>query len=279
MFIYRYRPEKTKGENMKFATVNGTKTTPTPKLSGSCGFCNAEVISKCGSIKIWHWAHKSKLECDPWWENETEWHRNWKNKFPEHCQERIDYDEKNEKHIADVKTDEGWVLEFQYSLISPEERNSRNNFYKKLIWVVNGTRRKRDKAQFFKLIEENIILSPAPRIHGVYLDDSALLRDWSSSHHPVFFDFDEDNLWCLIPPCEGYWGAVIEVPRSLFISMFNRNESIEEDFNGFLNSLKIVATNYRTRVQHQSLMPDSSRSIFPPKYLAYRNRNRFRRRL
>jgi hypothetical protein len=51
-----------------------------------------------------------------------------------------------ERHIADVKTGNGCVLEFQRSPLSVEERGSRDAFYKKLIWVVDGTG-KRNRAQ------------------------------------------------------------------------------------------------------------------------------------
>lgn len=263
---------------MKFALVNGTKKTPTPKESGFCVFCNAKVISKCGTVKAWHWAHKGKLECDPWWENETQWHRDWKNKFPEQCQEVIQYDDKDEKHIADVKTDEGWVFEFQYSPIRPDERKSRNNFYKKLIWVVDGTRRKRDKAQFFKLIDENLFISTTPEIHKVYRDDSALLRDWATDQHPVFLDFGEEKLWLLIPSSKDAWIPVMEIARDLLISMHNRKNSTEENFDGFLNSLKIIVSSYETRIKNSLQLENYSHSIFPPRYLAYRNR-KFKRRL
>lgn len=47
-------------------------------------------------------------------------------------------EESGEKHIADVKTDSGWVLEFQHSNINPKERLSRNSFYPKLVWVVDA---------------------------------------------------------------------------------------------------------------------------------------------
>jgi competence protein CoiA len=46
------------------------------------------MIARCGSQRIHHWAHKNKSEqCDHWWENETEWHRNWKASFPVDWQE------------------------------------------------------------------------------------------------------------------------------------------------------------------------------------------------
>jgi hypothetical protein len=93
---------------MRFALVNGQKTEPQPKLQGLCTNCQGEMIAKCGRVKIWHWAHKSKLSCDPWWENETEWHRAWKNNFPAEWQEISNIDPvTGEKHIADVKTPYG----------------------------------------------------------------------------------------------------------------------------------------------------------------------------
>jgi len=47
------------------------------------------MVAKCGEVRIWHWApHRSRL-CDPWWENETEWHRNWKEQFPVNWQEVV----------------------------------------------------------------------------------------------------------------------------------------------------------------------------------------------
>lgn len=89
-------------------------------MRGLCPYCGSEVIAKCGRIKIWHWAHKGMSSCDPWWENETEWHRTWKNHFPLEWQEQIARDPiSGETHIADVKTPHGLVIEFQHSSIDP----------------------------------------------------------------------------------------------------------------------------------------------------------------
>ena len=65
---------------MKFALHGGKRVEAEANLKGAvCQVCKAEVIAKCGDIKIHHWAHKSKRKCDHWWENETQWHRDWKN--------------------------------------------------------------------------------------------------------------------------------------------------------------------------------------------------------
>ena len=92
---------------MKFALVNGEKSEATKGAKGLCPSCRAELIARCGEVKINHWAHKGKRNCDPWWENETEWHRAWKNEFPTAWQEVVHYDENGEKHFTDTQPPRG----------------------------------------------------------------------------------------------------------------------------------------------------------------------------
>lgn len=67
---------------MKFALINGDKAEATKGAKGVCPSCGSELIAKCGEVKVDHWAHKGNRNCDPWWENETDWHRSWKGNFP-----------------------------------------------------------------------------------------------------------------------------------------------------------------------------------------------------
>lgn len=109
---------------MKFALVNNQRQEATPKTKGICPVCNAIVIAKCGDIKAHHWAHETKQGCrNDRWETEGQWHRNWKNKFPQDWQEQIMIIN-NEKNIADIKTHKGLVIEFQHSHITPEEQKA-----------------------------------------------------------------------------------------------------------------------------------------------------------
>lgn len=112
---------------MKFALVHGQRQEAKKGLRGTCPGCGSPVIAKCGEIRAGHWAHERKSDCDPWWENEGEWHRAWKDRFPDDWQEVPQYAENGEKHIADVKTADGYVLEFQHSPIKPEERRARES--------------------------------------------------------------------------------------------------------------------------------------------------------
>jgi competence protein CoiA len=124
---------------MQYSSVNGQKSLPFPKGKGICEICDSVTIAKCGKKIMWHWAHKTKKDCDLWWENETEWHREWKEQFPEKFREVVHKCKMTgEKHRADIKSDNGIILEIQNSPISLDELQSREKFYKNLIWIVNG---------------------------------------------------------------------------------------------------------------------------------------------
>ncbi len=118
---------------MNWAIKDKQRITAKPKQIANCPICNEKVISKCGSIKVWHWAHKSNIDCDEWYEPETQWHREWKSKFPKEQQEII-----IGKHRADIKTKEGLVIELQNSSISSKDIIERENYYKEMIWLLNG---------------------------------------------------------------------------------------------------------------------------------------------
>jgi competence protein CoiA len=245
---------------MKFALVNGQRQEARPSLSGVCQVCDEPVFSRCGDVRLPHWAHHKRSNCDHWWEPETAWHRKWKEHFPVNWQEIVQLAENGEKHIADVKTDQGWVIEFQHSYIKPDERRSREDFYHKLIWVVDGTRRKRDKSQFFKALQYGrLILKELGLWRFPIREECALLRDWTRSNVPVFFDFsgcanpedaqlslidltkekklDDDRLWCLIQVFKGeaYGGWF---SRETFVKFHNPDENEKDlDFTGFLKKI------------------------------------------
>jgi competence protein CoiA len=88
---------------MKLAVVEGERREAQPGLLAKCNDCGHTVRARCGEHNIWHWAHIGVRNCDTWWEPETEWHRAWKNHFPEDWQEIIRRSEDGEKHIADVR--------------------------------------------------------------------------------------------------------------------------------------------------------------------------------
>lgn len=206
----------------KFALVNGDRTEAQPGLRGTCAFCQSEMIAKCGPVRIRHWAHKSNASCDHWWENETEWHRIWKNHFPAEWQEIIHKDTTGERHIADIKTDKGFVIEFQHSVIKSSEVQSREVFYKNMAWIVNGTRLKSGYLRFCKglsslrnLNNTGFFLSTSP--------EACFPANWLTSSVLVYFDFQADSkradLWCLFPGRVDGHAVIACVSQKQFIEL------------------------------------------------------------
>lgn len=212
----------------KFALINNVRTEPAKGLKGTCPVCGSDVIAKCGDVKVHHWAHKGSRNCDPWWENETEWHRAWKDNFDTNWQEIILLDQiTGEKHIADVRTAHGLVIEFQHSHIEPYERKKREDFYKNMIWVVDGTRLKRDYPRFLKgkgsfrsTNEQGKFIVDFP--------DECFPSVWVGSSVPVIFDFKgieaindpkdlRNYLYCLFPQRNARESVVAILTRESFI--------------------------------------------------------------
>lgn len=184
---------------MRYALVSGVKREPQSKLKGLCSNCGAELIAKCGRVNVWHWAHKNKVECDPWWESETIWHREWKQHFPVEWQEVSHVDPlTEERHIADVKSPFDLVIELQHSAIKYEERKSREYFYKDMIWIVDGTRGSSDKS-YFNMGLSRTPLQQDPVAYQIdWWGRSKLLENWADSEVKVYFDFGTETLWRLL---------------------------------------------------------------------------------
>jgi competence protein CoiA len=213
---------------MKYALTNGQRAEAFAEGRGICRTCGGEVIAKCGSHRIHHWAHKGIRNCDSWAEKETEWHRAWKNKFPAECQEFIQYDEKSaEKHIADVRTHHGLVIEFQHSPLDPKERAARERFYGNMVWVVDGTRLQRDYPRFHRG-KDGLRRTPIQGYFLLAFPDECFPMMWLDSSVPVIFDFrgsnesqppDEyrDTLWCLLPGRAEGNAVVVGMSREQFV--------------------------------------------------------------
>lgn len=219
---------------MRFALVEGKKAEATKGAKGLCPSCGSEVIARCGEVRVDHWSHKGTRTCDPWWENETDWHRSWKGQFPVDWQEVTHFSEKGEKHIADVKTDNGWVLELQHSYLEPDERRARNAFYPKLVWIVDGLRRKRDKQQFQKAIEESVVVSEKPLIRRVrFPGECRILKEWLDCSALVFFDFQEVKelkdpfLWFLLPGVSSSEAYLMRFARTRFVE-FHKDKRFDD---------------------------------------------------
>lgn len=123
---------------MQYALVDGERGEAFPGGRGQCPLCGSPTLAKCGPRVIHHWSHAGRKNCDPWWENETEWHRQWKNLFPPSHREVSYTAPDGEIHRADVVTQSGLVIEFQHSQMTDAERLAREHFYKNLVWILDG---------------------------------------------------------------------------------------------------------------------------------------------
>jgi competence protein CoiA len=117
------------------ALVGGEETHATPGAKGSCPGCQSPVIAKCGSKIVWHWAHESLDDCDSWSEGETIWHAAWKSRFQN---TEVVIERHGQKHRADAVSRHGAVIEFQHSAISPGDVADREEFYRNMVWVLDG---------------------------------------------------------------------------------------------------------------------------------------------
>lgn len=260
---------------MRFALVGNERLEAKPELKGAlCPCCLNPVTAKCGEQRIHHWAHKSKRTCDSWWEPETEWHRAWKSKFPAEWQEFIRSDDQTgEKHIADVCTGHGLVLEFQHSAIKSEERISREQFYKNMVWVVDGDRLKRDYPRFLKEAETFRYINGT----GFYLvpfPDECFSTTWLESSVPVVFDFLGDTpvispqddmrelLWCLLPGRAGRYAVLAHIMRNEFLARtLNHPQLFQEPANRIVDILaKLIQQEQAQRAA--ILLQRANRGVF-----------------
>ena len=214
---------------MQFALVEDVVSDPLPGLKGSCRCCGTPTVAKCGQHNIWHWAHKSLVSCDPWWETETEWHRNWKNKFPREWHECIHFDPgTGEKHVADVKTDCGLVIEFQHSAMKPDELKSREQFYKNMVWIIDGCRGELDLANF--RISRGGQIHDNPVAHSLnWWGRSKLFDNWIQATKPVFVDFGENILWRLVLyNCTSRKGVIGPIKQDSLVENLTQGRVLEE---------------------------------------------------
>lgn len=245
---------------MQFALIDNKKTKAISGLRGLCPGCSKPVIGRCGTQRVNHWAHTRNRMCDSWWEPETEWHRGWKNNFPNELQEVFLPDEQTgEKHIADICTSQGIVIEFQHSHIHPQERLSREKFYKNLIWVVDGTRLKRDYPRFLK--GKDAFRPVKKGIYKIDYPEEYFPSNWLESSVPVIFDFRGNEtitdfkdmrhgLYCLFPVKFGATVIITEIPRNAFINKVISGEWLTRS-NHFLMELNQVKQERQAQIEQE----------------------------
>ena len=122
---------------MLYGLIEGEKMRAKPRLKAQCPLCQKALIAKCGAIKVWHWAHEAGNYCDEWGEGETKWHKSWKDWFGVDRVEVV-IEKRKKRHIADIVTKKGVVIEVQHSPIAPQIIEAREKFYGRMIWIVDA---------------------------------------------------------------------------------------------------------------------------------------------
>ncbi|HKG08307.1 MAG TPA: competence protein CoiA family protein [Pedobacter sp.] len=267
---------------MRFAIIENSRVEARSGLKGTCPACNQLVIARCGKIRVHHWSHQREKMCDKWWENETEWHRSWKNNYPEDYQEISLLDqETGERHFADVKTEHRLVIEFQHSPIHYEERMSREKFYGNMVWVVDGSRLKNDYKRFAR--EASNFYGINKGLFKVNYPEDCFPNSWLESTVPIVFDFQQLGsianvndkgryLYCLFPIRIGDSAIIAEIPYQAFIKSTLKGEwSLRMD--SFMTKLLEIKKEYHERqASEEERRHRSNRSEFTNRYIYKRRR-------
>jgi len=148
---------------MVIALVNGERLRAEQAGSGTIGICpwtRLSVKAKVGEIRQ-YWAYEGGQPNLPeGYENETEWHFNWKHPVKDDFCEVVCG--QNNEHRADVIGNNETVIEIQNSPIDIRIVRERTLFYKnhsnkRVIWLINATDYwdTRLKVQFDKRVGNN----------------------------------------------------------------------------------------------------------------------------
>ncbi len=217
---------------MKYALVDGHRHEAAVGLRGVCQACGLPMTPRCGQQRVHHWAHRT-ANCDKWWERETAWHRDWKNEFPQECQEIRIEGPGGDVHIADVQTPNRTVLEFQHSHLPGDERRSREAFYGPMAWIVDGMRKGSDVITFRSFLSADIPDYGAARGWRLPLRRFPLIDHWISATHPVYLDFGNTNFvgWGL-PPMPLLWRISKAPSFRIVVTPFSKQNVIDHFMQG-----------------------------------------------
>ena len=209
---------------MLFAILDDKKIEPIPNTHATCPFCEEKVLSRCGKIKVWHWAHFKGNSCDPWYEPETPWHRKWKLTFGKEFTE-IKIIKENSWHVADVLTKEKVVIELQNPPIQKDIIRRREEFYgDRMIWLINGIKFKEsffikdfdDKSHWWGLKHNNCKNREGKKIFKWEYPR----KSWEDARRHIFIDFHDETLFWIQRGMGTNTGVGKYISKQEFISKY-----------------------------------------------------------
>jgi len=157
-----------------------------------------------------------------------------------------------------------------------------NDFYKKLIWVVDGVRRKTDEPQFEKMIDDkSTIRLKNPPLCRVESDKKCrLLKEWHNAKSHVFFDFQKPEvLWFLFSSKPTGVAYLLLFSRANIIELLRNNKYGEMVRNHMKPIREEIAKYERERALYykelRRLSPKSG-GTRTPGFQKYLNRKRLK---
>lgn len=223
---------------------------------GKCELCGREVGARLGDIRVNHWYHlDGRGDCDPWHEPKGEWHRKVQDCFPVARQEyvmRRQIDGTIVKHIADIYTKSGYVIEVQMSPLSLSKIAEREAFYERIVWLVSGHNPMTENFHTDNFMREAEFVQGDGFEYLVVPEKShAINRHWANRPGFVFFDFDPESgvdfgqkdIVCLVPGTarHGYCVCRIIKERELIDAFLGDNAP------AFIADMMRTAEDFRVR--------------------------------
>jgi competence protein CoiA len=223
---------------MRYAIVNGEKSEATARAKGHCCGCGEPVKAYCGKKNAPHWRHPPNSDCVSGSEPETPWHVAWKDHFPvEHQEVSFQDQETGRRFRADVHTYQGWTIEIQHSPISTEDRDARNKFYKRIVWIVSAMRRKKDVEAIVKTFTKSQKFGRTIAGARVTSKLPTILEEWRNTGAPVFIDIGDPEFLILLYP-QTFEGSEFLLPvekAELLTGLRSNREGRNQGCLGYLN--------------------------------------------
>ena len=200
---------------MLFALLNNKRVQPSRNINGAvCPLCRTEMTAKCGEIRVHHWAHKNKINCDHWLEDDSPWRWSWMGRFPDDwCEHVITHE--GEKHLADIQTPKNTIILLHQSRLTPEIVREREKFYQTPVWILNAGRFKNHTKRLLSHFEKKHFRQFGIEKNVYFLScfyEDTLPQAWLKAQFPIFLDFSESkgfeshqyqemlkSIWCLMP--------------------------------------------------------------------------------
>lgn len=126
-----------------------------------------------------------------------------------------------------------------------------------MIWIVDGTRRIRDKDKFLDGWDFSDRMDGRDDLRSSP-GGGALLRDWGGRSVSVLFDFGEDHLWGLLPKTPEGKEYGFKVERKAVIEALHPSPQSNSTFDGLLRSYygTISAHEWRLKVMLEKSQRD-----------------------